>query len=140
MKIAVSFVSCRKLRKRDDTKFRIQLCLSMILMLVFFVTGIYQVETFEICVVASALLHYFTLVTAMWLAADALLMILKLNLVFPHPSTRFIVIISLICWRKFDDVHMQETVVTDLSPSPCSTSCSCCGGAHWNRQKLCNQR
>ena len=94
-------ISCRKLRKRDNSKFRIQLCLAMILMLVFFVTGIYQVKTFEICVIASALLHYSTLVTAMWIAADALLMLLKLNVVFLHPSTCFFVTISLLCWRKF---------------------------------------
>ena len=96
------FPFCRKLRKRDNTKFRLQLCLAMILMLVFFVIGIYQVETFEICVVASALMHYFTLVTAMWIAADALLMILKLMVVFVHPSTCFMVSISLLCWRKSD--------------------------------------
>lgn len=74
--------------------------MAMILMLVFFVTGIYQTGTFEICVVASALLHYFTLVTAMWLFADALLVLLKLTLVISDPTTCFIVLISLLCWCK----------------------------------------
>ena len=72
----------------------------MILMLIFFVIGIYQVETFEICLIASALLHYFTLVTAMWMASDALLMLLKLTMVFSHPSTCYVVIVSLLSWRK----------------------------------------
>lgn len=86
------------MRKRDNTKFRLQLCLAMILMLVFFALGIYQVETFEICVVSSALLHYFTLVSAMWMFADALLMLLKLTLMLSHPSLCFVVSVSLLCW------------------------------------------
>lgn len=98
--LLVSFPPHRKLRRRDNTKFRLQLCTAMILMLIFFVIGIYQVETFEICVVASALLHYFTLVSAMWMASDALLMILKLTLVVSRHSTCFTVVISLLCWRK----------------------------------------
>ena len=98
-----------KLRKRDNTKFRVQLCLAMILMLVFFAIGIYQVETFEICVVASGLLHYFTLVSAMWMAADALLMLLKLTLVISHPRLCFTVTISLLCWRKWR-LHPRQAI------------------------------
>ena len=70
----------------------------MIFMLVFFAIGIYQVETLEICVVASGLVHYFTLVSAMWMASDALLMLLKLTTVISHPSLCFVVTVSLLCW------------------------------------------
>lgn len=81
--------------------------MAMILMLMFFAIGIYQVDTFEICVVSSALLHYFTLVSAMWMASDALLMLLKLTTVFSHPSTCYVVAVSLLSWGKCHAPCMQ---------------------------------
>ena len=46
----------------------------------------------------SVLIHYFTLVAVMWMGAEALLMFQKLVIVFVQITTRFIVILSLICW------------------------------------------
>lgn len=103
---------CSKLRKKDNTKFRVQLCVALILMLVFFGIGIYQMATFQICILGSALLHYFTLVSAMWMASDALLMLLKLTKSFTHPPTCYIMIISLLCWCKLKHIiHAVYTAV-----------------------------
>ena len=52
------------------------------------------------CVTLSLLVHYFTLVAVMWMGAEALLMFQKLVIVFVRITTKFIVIVSLICWSK----------------------------------------
>ena len=62
--------------------------------------GIDRTEVFEGCVTVSVLIHYFTLVAVMWMGAEALLMFQKLVIVFVHITTRYIVIVSLVCWCK----------------------------------------
>ena len=52
------------------------------------------------CVTLSLLVHYLTLVAVMWMGAEALLMFQKLVIVFVRITTKFIVIVSLICWSK----------------------------------------
>ena len=90
----------RKLRIRDASKFHVQLCLALLGMLLVFVVGIDRTEVFGICVTVSVLIHYFTLVAVMWMGAEAILIFRKLVIVFVNITTRFIVIVSLICWRK----------------------------------------
>ena len=48
----------------------------------------------------SALVHYFTLVAVMWMGAEALFMFQKLVLVFVEITTKYIIIVSVICWGK----------------------------------------
>eukprot|EP00731_Ephydatia_muelleri_P009395 Em0004g1733a len=88
----------RNQRKKDISKYHIQLCCALFGMLLIFVTGIDRTEHFEGCVAVSVLIHYFTLVAVMWMGAEALLMFQKLVIVFVQITTRFIVILSLICW------------------------------------------
>ena len=90
----------RKLRKRDATKFHVQLSLALLSMLVVFAVGIDRTEVFEGCVLVSVLIHYFTLVAVMWMGAEALLMFQKLVIVFVQITKRQIIITSLICWCK----------------------------------------
>ena len=52
------------------------------------------------CIVVSILIHYFSLVSVMWMGAEALLMFQKLVIVFMRITKKFIIIISLICWCK----------------------------------------
>ena len=52
------------------------------------------------CVSLSLLVHYFTLVSVMWMGAEALLMFQKLVIVFVQITTKFIVFVSIICWSK----------------------------------------
>ena len=93
-------VPCRTLRKRDASKFHVQLCLAMLAMLLVFVAGVQQTEVKAACVTVSVLIHYFTLASVMWMGAEAVLMFQKLVIVFVQITTRHIVIISLICWCK----------------------------------------
>ncbi len=91
---------CRKLRKRDATKFHIQLCIAIGCMLIVFVAGIDQTDLSGGCVAVSALIHYFTLASVMWMGAEAVLMFQKLVMVFVLISNRYIICVSLVCWRE----------------------------------------
>ena len=90
----------RKLRRRGATKFRIQLCIALLCMLVIFVTGIDRTSVYGVCVAVSALIHYFTLVAVMLMGAEAVLMFRKVVIVFSQTTTKFITAMSLICWCK----------------------------------------
>ena len=90
----------RKLRRREATKFHIQLCIALLCMLVIFVAGIDRTSVYEVCVTVSALIHYFTLVAVMWMGAEAVLMFQKVVIVFSQTTTKFITAVSLICWCK----------------------------------------
>ena len=90
----------RKLRKRVVSKFHIQLCIALFCMLIVFVSGINRTHKYGGCVAVSALIHYFTLVTWMWMGADAVLMFRKLVFVFVQVTTRYIIAVSLVCWCK----------------------------------------
>ena len=69
-------------------------------MLIVFVAGIDRTDPFGGCVTVSALIQYFTLVSVMWMGAEAVLMFQKLVIVFVWITKRYIIIVSLICWCK----------------------------------------
>ena len=69
-------------------------------MLIIFVCGIDQTHVYGGCVFVSVLIHYFTLVSVMWMGAEAVLMFQKLVIVFGQITTRYIVTVSLVCWCK----------------------------------------
>ena len=58
------------------------------------------------CVSLSLLVHYFTLAAVMWMGAEALLMFQKLVIVFIRVTTKFIIIISVICWSKLSLINL----------------------------------
>ena len=96
--------SYRKLRQRDASKFQIQLCIALFFMLAVFVSGINRTTVYGVCVTVSVLIHYLTLVTWMWMGALAVHMYQKLVIVFVHISTRYIIAVSFVCWRKFQTI------------------------------------
>lgn len=107
-------IKIRKLRSKDSSKLHIQLCAAMFCMFVVFLFGIgldkAGEEDFGIsidktqniggCVVVSVLIHYFTLVTFMVMAAESLLMFQKLVVVFVQITTPYLVMTSILCWCK----------------------------------------
>ena len=105
--LLASFPTCRKLRTRDSTKFRVQLCVSLTLLLVVFVGQVVidytHIKPQDIpipCSVLSALTHYFTLTSLLWMGAEAVLMFRKLVLVFGVISKTFYVVTSLVAWGE----------------------------------------
>ena len=95
------FFQCRKIRKRESVKFRLQLCLAIMCFLLAFVIGFERTEVYGVCVGASLLIQYFALVSILWMWAEAVLMFQKLVLVFMKVTKRYQVIMSLVCWRKY---------------------------------------
>ena len=93
-------VCLRKLRQRDVSKYHVQLCVALGCMLLVFVIGIDRAEVYEGCVLVSALIHYFTLVSVMWMGAEALLIFQKIVIVFVQITTKYIIGVSLFCWCK----------------------------------------
>ena len=107
------FTTSRKLRKKDASKFHIQLCLAILFMLtVSFVLVVYSAQGFPIlyegCVAISVLVHYFTLASVMWMGAEALLMFKKLVLVFSEVTAKFIVSVSIVCWSKYVPFNLLQ--------------------------------
>lgn len=68
-------------------------------MLLSFVAGIEHVQLLQVCVTISTLIHYFTLVSVMWMAAEALLVFQK-AVISTNVNYKFFIIISLACWCK----------------------------------------
>ena len=99
-KLLVIISIFRKLRKRDASKFHVQLCIAIFCMLLVFVAGIDRTGNMGGCVTVSALIHYFTLVAVMWMGAEALLMFQKLVIVFTQITTKYIIGVSIVCWCK----------------------------------------
>ena len=98
------FLYCRKLRERDASKFHAQLCVALFFMLLTFTVGITQTDNEIACTGISMVILYFTLASAFWMGAEAILMFKKLVIVFGQTTKLFIVVISLIAWGKFDHV------------------------------------
>ena len=108
------FTYYRKLRERDASKYHVQLCLAMICMLLVFVAGINRTAVYGGCVLVSVLIHYFTLVAVLWMSAEALLMFQKFVVVFVRITTKFIVIISILCWCEFK-IEFHSVLVYGLA-------------------------
>ena len=99
--IFISHILFRDVRQKDVSKFHIQLSIAILLMLVVALVLVsVRGEIYGSCVTVSVLLHYITLVAVMWMGAEALLMFQKLVIVFVNITTKYIVIVSVICWCK----------------------------------------
>ena len=94
----------RTLRDRDATKFHIQLSIAIFFTLLVFLAGVDKIEVVGGCIVASVLIHYFNLVSILWMLAEALLLVQKLAFVFIQITKRVIIITSLLCWCKFGTI------------------------------------
>ena len=79
-------------------KFHIQLCIALIALLVVFLVGIDRIENKVACTFMSCVILYFALSSAFWMGAEAVVMYKKLIVVSGSISTRFVIILSVICW------------------------------------------
>ena len=105
------------MRKRDTSKYHIQLCVALLLMLIvslaLIATGSQAMHmVYAGCVSISVLVHYFALVAVMWMGAEALLMFQKVVIIFIRVSKKYIIAVSLICWCKF---YIQEMSIITLT-------------------------
>ena len=71
------------------------------------------------CVALSMAVHYFTLASVMWMGAEALLMFLKVVMVFKKITVKNIMMISVTCWCiRWND----RTLYFELGTFICATS------------------
>ena len=91
---------CRKLRQRDNAKLHVQLASALTCMLFVFMVGINKTENRAGCATVGVFLHYFLLVSWMWMGAEALLLFQKLVIVFVNITTKYLIIISILCWGE----------------------------------------
>ena len=96
----LSLSPSRKLRVRDPSKFHVQLCIALFCMLLFFLVGINRTENEVACTMMSVLIQYFTFASVLWMGAEAVLMFQKLIIVFGQITTKYMLVVSLICWCK----------------------------------------
>ena len=104
----------RKFRDRDATKFHIQLSIAIFFALLVLLAGGDRTEVVGGCIAASVLIHYFNLVSILWMLAEALLMVQKLAFVFIQITKKVIIITSLLCWYKFSTI--VSPLCSPLSP------------------------
>ena len=83
-------------------------------MLIVFVAGITRTENRAGCITVGVLLHYLILVTFMWMAAEAVLLIQKLVIVFTKGSVKYLIIMSVICWGESMHGWCMDTVTHAL--------------------------
>ena len=71
-------------------------------MLLTFTVGITQTDNEIACTGISMVILYFTLASAFWMGAEAILMFQNLVIAFGQTTKLFIVVISLIAWGKLE--------------------------------------
>ncbi len=103
------YLAYRVLRQRDASKFHAQLCIAILLMLLVFIVGIKRTENLIACTAISTLIQYSTLASAFWMGGEAILMFKKLIIVFGRTTNLFIVLVSLICWGKYQGIGYVRT-------------------------------
>ena len=69
-------------------------------MLFVFMVGINRTENKAGCATVGVFLHYLLLVSWMWMGAEALLLFQKLVIVFMTVTTKYLIIISIVCWGE----------------------------------------
>ena len=101
-KIMINDTNCRKIREKDISKYHIQLCFALLCMflLTLILVSLSAEKVTAIhggCVSLSLLVHYFILVSVMWMGAEALLMFQKIVIIFVQITAKCV---SVICWSE----------------------------------------
>ena len=98
---SLTFIYIRKLREKLSPKILISLCISLLALLIVFLTGIEKTSNRVGCQVVAALLHYFILTTFFWMAVEAINIYQMFVKVFRKGSQkRFLLRSSLVAWGK----------------------------------------
>ena len=95
------FFLYRRLLRETAAKVLIQLCVSLFVVIIVFVTGIEQVNQPYLCKSVAVILHYFTLVTFMWMLMEAGFMYHAFVRVWPPTEGGDIYKSTLTAWGKF---------------------------------------
>ena len=90
----------RKLREAKTTPTRLMLCLSLILSMTFYLTGIDQTSSRWACIAFAGCIHYFTLVALMWMGVEGAYLYRNIVLVAMNPARHMFKICCLLAWGR----------------------------------------
>ena len=91
----LSYLILRDIRRQEESKFHLQMCIAMFFMPLFFLIGFDRTENEINCTIYSLLIQYFTMSSVSWMGAEAVLMFHKLIIVF---GRLHLVLISIVAW------------------------------------------
>ena len=95
------FFLYRRLLRETAAKVLIQLCAALFVVIIVFVMGIEQVSRPYLCTSVAVMLHYFTLVTFMWMLMEAGFMYHAFVRVWPPTEGGDIYKSTVTAWGKF---------------------------------------
>ncbi|XP_076443253.1 uncharacterized protein LOC143281873 isoform X2 [Babylonia areolata] len=94
----LAFILVKKLHKSLPQQTLFNMSLALLLSWVTFLAGIQRVEDHVTCVAVAMLLHYFILVTFLWMLAQGVLQYFMLVKAMKRPFTRYMLKAGLLAW------------------------------------------
>ncbi|XP_029652540.1 adhesion G protein-coupled receptor L2-like [Octopus sinensis] len=96
----ILYVSLKNLWKMLFSKILVSLCVSLAITNLIFIAGMqaHAVKSIVICKLVAALLHYFLLVSFMWMAIEAVHLLLNIVVCFKTFEASFIMRASILAW------------------------------------------
>ena len=103
-------IPIRKLRTSIHGQILINLSISLVGLYIFFLTGAYLTSIPVLCGISSALLHYFMLVFFGWTVAEAILLYVKLVVIWgtQRIESKFVLKAALATWCKSVSWYIQH--------------------------------
>ncbi|XP_022326973.2 adhesion G-protein coupled receptor G7-like isoform X2 [Crassostrea virginica] len=94
----VSFILIRQLRKGRGQQTLFNLALALLCSMVIFLAGMDRTESYYGCIAVAALMHYFLLVSFMWMLVEGFLQYLRFVRVLGTYVPRFMLKVSIPAW------------------------------------------
>ncbi|XP_038059934.1 uncharacterized protein LOC119730935 [Patiria miniata] len=91
-------ISVRKLREAKTTPTRLMLCLSLIISMTFYLTGIDQTSNPRACAAFACCIHYFTLVALMWMGVEGVYLYRNIVVVAMNPTRHMFKLCCTAAW------------------------------------------
>ena len=93
------FALFRNLRRKTPQKILINLCFSILFLVITFLVGIKRTSNSRVCHVVSSLLHYFTLTTFGWMVVECVFLYKSVVIVLKfHPDLKLFWTICILTW------------------------------------------
>ena len=94
----LTYFMFKSLHQELSAKVLVQLCISLFIVVLTFIIGIEQVHRPKLCVAVAISLHYFTLVSFLWMMIEAILMYYSFVKVWPPREGGDIYKSSIVAW------------------------------------------
>jgi len=109
----VTYIIFRRLRREVAARIMLQLCISLFVVVVLFLTGLERTGEPKTCLAIGILLHYFTLTAFMWMFMEAAFMYHAFVVVWPPREENDVLKCTLIAWG-LPAIIVAATAASDL--------------------------